>query len=297
MSAPFADLELARRLEALVADEMRRFVTTAETIGPGCGAAALDVAGGVAAFVTPGSPVNQAVGLGFGDPVTEDHIAQVERFFSERGAQPAMAVCPLAHPTLPEALATRGWVLESFENVLVRSLGDPVEPPVGRPGDPTVTVIEAEGEEERDIWAIVAATGFSAPLDPSREQLVLCALVAARPGTRLFLALVDGRPAGTGELFVQDGVAWLSADSTLPQFRGRGVQTALQAHRLAAGREAGCAIAVSEAAPGGSSQRNMQRHGFQIAYTRANLVAAPGVRDDAGCGGPGAAAGGDQDGI
>ena len=36
---------------------------------------------------------------------------------------------------------------------------------------------------------------------------------------------------------------------------------------------AGCDLAVTESAPGSASQRNMERLGFRIAYTRVDLVA------------------------
>lgn len=274
-AAPFADLELARRLEALVAEEMRRFVHAARSKDPSCGAECLEVAGGVAVFVAEGSPVNMAVALGFERPVIDDHIEAIERFYIERGSEPTMSVCPLAHPTLTESLGHRGWVVDYYENLLVRDLLARID--IAPPGD--VTIIEVECVEEADVWTAVAATAFSAPLDPSPEQMYLCGLVAARSGTRLFLALVDGHPAGTGELFVSNGVGWLSADATLPQFRGRGVQTALQSHRLTAARASGCEFAVSESLPGGVSQRNMQRHGFEVAYTRPTFV-APASRDD-----------------
>jgi hypothetical protein len=102
--------------------------------------------------------------------------------------------------------------------------------------------------------------------------LNLGAIVVRRPGTRLLLAFLEGQVAGTAELMVEDGVAWLSADATLPRFRGRGVQQVLQAHRLVLGAGSGCDLAVSEAAPGSGSQRNMERLGFRVVYTRVDMV-------------------------
>ena len=89
----------------------------------------------------------------------------------------------------------------------------------------------------------------------------------------LLLARLDGEPAGTGELVIEDRVGWLSADTTLPPYRRRGVQRALQIERLQRAAEAGCEFAVTEARPGSDSQRNMERLGFRIAYTRVDMVA------------------------
>lgn len=271
----FGDAELAARLESLAADEMRRFVTTARRLDPAGDAALLEVAGGAAAFLGAGSPVNQAVGLGLAGPVDADEILALESFYTVRKARALAIVSPLADHSLLAALGRRRWTADGFENVLVREYvaGEDLRAPAA--GASEVEVVEACDDEMRAVWAQLASVAFSAPLPPHPIQLELGRIVAARPGTRLLLALVDGLPAGTGELFIDDGVAWLSADATLPAFRRRGVQQALQSHRLALGAELGCELAVSEAAPGSTSQRNMERAGFRIVYTRVDLVAPP----------------------
>ncbi len=269
----FADAALAARLESLCAEEMRRFVRTALEIEPACGAADLEVGGGVAAFVGEGSPVNQAFGLGFAGPVGLEAVAQLEEFYVSRGARPLIGVSPLAHPTLLANLAARGWVVDGFENVLVRPV-EPLDRELSElPHD--IEIREVADDEDRALWIMVAATAFSAPLPPLEEQLALGQIVVRRPGSRLFVAFVDGKAAGTGELYIQDGVAWLSADATLPQFRRRGIQRAVQRHRLALGAQEGCEVAATESAPGGPSQRNMERLGFRVAYTRVDLTMPP----------------------
>jgi len=96
---------------------------------------------------------------------------------------------------------------------------------------------------------------------------------------QLLIAFVDGEPAGTGELHIADGVGWLSADTTLPAFRQRGVQASLQCVRLQMARDVGCELAVTESVPGSPSQRNMERNGFAVVYTRVELA---GPRANAG---------------
>lgn len=249
---------------------MRRFAETASAVQREPGAQWLEVAGGVAAYLSADSPVNRAIGLGMSAEVREEEIELLERFYLSRGASPVVGVCPHAHAGLLAGLSARGWLADGFENVLVRELGayDPVE----IPSPAALEIREVLTEEDRDLWILVAATGFSWPLPPLDAQLELGAVVVRRPGTRLYLAFWDGRAAGTGEMFVDGTVAWLSADTTLPQFRGRGVQRALQAHRLASAAAIGCDLAVSEAVPGSGSQRNMERAGFRVAYTRLDMT-------------------------
>lgn len=73
-----------------------------------------------------------------------------------------------------------------------------------------------------------------------------------------------------------EGVALLCGSSTLPAHRRRGVQTTLLATRLAEAAAVGCDLAVVTTLPGSRSQHNVQRHGFELLYTRAILVREPG---------------------
>ena len=91
-----ADEQLARRLEGLSAREMWRMARAARQLFPDREPIAIDVAGGVAAFVGEGSPINEAFGLGFAGQVTEEDVALLERFYSWRGARGKVAVCPFA---------------------------------------------------------------------------------------------------------------------------------------------------------------------------------------------------------
>ena len=52
------------------------------------------------------------------------------------------------------------------------------------------------------------------------------------PDWHLFLARVDGAPAGAAVLSIHGDIGYLAAGSVLPAFRGRGVHAALIAARL-----------------------------------------------------------------
>ena len=60
--------------------------------------------------------------------------------------------------------------------------------------------------------------------------------------------------------------------TTVPEFRGRGVQTALINRRLWAAVQQGCEYAVVSTTPGRGSQRNMERCGFHLAYSKIVMV-------------------------
>jgi hypothetical protein len=98
--------------------------------------------------------------------------------------------------------------------------------------------------------------------------LELSYITAKRPGGLSFLAEIDGRPIATGAMFIHDGVALLAGASTIPEGRKQGAQLALLETRLRYAAEKGCDIAMMGALPGSASQRNAERQGFRIAYTR-----------------------------
>ena len=83
-----------------------------------------------------------------------------------------------------------------------------------------------------------------------------------------FSAECDEKPIAAGALAIVDGVAHLAGARTVPAGRRRGAQLALLDHRLRDAAAHGCDIALMGALPGSGSQRNAERHGFRIAYTR-----------------------------
>jgi hypothetical protein len=82
---------------------------------------------------------------------------------------------------------------------------------------------------------------------------------------------VGDEPAGAAAAYISDGVLGVTGTSTLPAFRRRGVQTAAVCHVLngAVGR---AELAMATVEPGSISQRNFERAGFQVVYTRAIFV-------------------------
>jgi GNAT superfamily N-acetyltransferase len=73
-------------------------------------------------------------------------------------------------------------------------------------------------------------------------------------------------------LSVDAGIAELGGMGTRAPVRGRGIQRACVAHRVAFARDAGCDLLLSSATPSGSSARTLERAGFACVYTSAGLV-------------------------
>jgi GNAT superfamily N-acetyltransferase len=69
-------------------------------------------------------------------------------------------------------------------------------------------------------------------------------------------------------LCLHEGVALFGGSATVPEFRRRGLQAALLEKRMEYALEQGCDLAMMVAEAGSNSQRNAERKGFRVAYTR-----------------------------
>jgi GNAT superfamily N-acetyltransferase len=93
------------------------------------------------------------------------------------------------------------------------------------------------------------------------------------PGAHCYLACTEtGESAGGGAMAICGGLASLFADSTVPRFRSRGLHRELIAARIHEAVALGCELATASTLPGSQSQRNYERMGFQVVYTKITLV-------------------------
>jgi GNAT superfamily N-acetyltransferase len=266
----FMDIELARRVEMAEAVAMRACAEAALRLRPDQPIAIGNFAGGIAAFAGKDSPITQAIGVGLDGPVADADLDSLEEFFRSRGAAVALEICPLVELSLYQTLAKRGYQLAEVSNVHVRDLKSrAAEEFDGKSAD---VVTRPAVTREADLWTLTVAQGFAEHYPVTQSILdVMCGFFH-RENACNFLAFIGEDVAGGGAVAAHEGVGGLFGASTLPAFRRRGVQTALLAARLAWAREQGCDIAVSITQPGSISQRNIERHGFRVAYTRTKLI-------------------------
>jgi hypothetical protein len=261
----FSDLALARRLESAEAQSNALFVEARASLFPKSGAEWVEVAGAYAMYDGASSPVTQTFGLGLFQPVTDVDMQMIEDFFTERGAPVSHEVSPLADLTLLALLNERGYHPIEFTSVMFRPIRDCVglaEPHKGR------IQVRVAKDDEYELWAQTAAKGWSELTEFADSILEMMKVVAKRSGGVSFLAELEGQPIAAGAMSICHGVALLAGASTIPESRRQGAQQALLDSRLRYAAEHGCDIAMVCAQPGSGSQRNAERHGFRIAYTR-----------------------------
>jgi len=220
--------------------------------------AELAVAGGMARYFGPESPMNEAGYLGLDAPNSDDDVERITAFFLERGVPPRAMVSALSDLSLPQRVAAHGYVPIDHQNVLLGDLRD-----LEGARDPRIRVA-------RDIraWAQAGAeaNASGAPLDDGAS--VVGRTVGSTPGVTALEAVVDGRVAAIGAAGTNAAMAGLFFGSTMPWARGRGLQLAMIRHRIKLLQESGAIYVRAAAAVASSSERNFRRAGLEVAYTR-----------------------------
>jgi GNAT superfamily N-acetyltransferase len=272
----FAGTDLVARIERAECGLLEDCAAAISARRPDARVLTLPLAGGIAAYTGPDSPLNKVAGLGFRGPVETAELERVEHELESRNAPVQVELANLADPSVGPLLSRRGYELCGFENVLGRA----VDRAATLRANPDVRV-SIGGDEELGDWLDTVVTGFAAPDVqgvPSHEEFPRDVLegvirdMAGAPGFLRYVARLDGRIAGGASMRVHEEVAQLCGAATLPDLRRRGVQTALLAARLERAQRAGCRVAVITTQPGSKSQQNVQRLGFELLYTRAVLV-------------------------
>jgi hypothetical protein len=266
---PLADSDLSLRLEYAEAWSNREFIDSRSRATPGTTACWREIGGAFVMFDFPGSPLTQTFGLGMRSPVLPADIASIESFFRDRGADTYHEVSPLADPSALALLNDRGYRPVEYTNVLFRTITR--DDTSGTWNDAALSVRRIQAEEE-ESWSATSSAGWG-EFPGLSEFMHDCGRVFTRQNNaRLFLAELDGSAVATGILHIHGGVAIFAGASTIPSARRRGAQLALLHARLRFAHESGCDLAMMCAQPGSASQRNAERHGFRIAYTRTKWL-------------------------
>ena len=205
-----------------------------------------------AMFAGPELPVNVACGFGSSPEGLDGLMDSVEAFYALHGLPSRLVL--YSHFGDWEPLALRGYGLLRLLHVYARPLDT-------LPDAPELTVRPSPPTE----FARLSAEAFG----PGSEAIVQ--RTSQRVRTQLYAAEQGGQPAAAGAMSVFGDLALLFGTATLPQFRGRGAQTALLAARLHAAHGAGASCAAVMTTPGSASERNVLRAGFVLAGARLSM--------------------------
>jgi GNAT superfamily N-acetyltransferase len=260
----------AEVIERAVLEDLHRAVPRriAEHLGVRsfeCGAALVSLAAGLPAEAIL---INRTIGLGTASPATERSVGEIVAAYADAGIRRYFVH---RHPqSKPGNLAQ--W-LRAAGLERARSWQKFERPPSPLARRSTQLDVRPVGREQGEDFARIVCAAF----DLGEAAIPWFAEIPGRPNWHVFMSFSDGVPAGTGALFVKDGIAWFDFGATAPAFRKRGSQGALLARRIAHACDLGCRkllTCTGEAVPGDPqhSYRNLLKAGFQESCLRENYA-------------------------
>ena len=210
--------------------------------------------------------MNQIVGMGLYDEVTAADLDRAGGFFPQPRRALFRGALAVGARVAAILLGERGYTIAEFNSVLIRRI-KPEEPFSLPPG----VVIERVTARRSDPWMAAIAKGFEQ--DIVVAESVFGGFASCRaPCPSWRASKTKWSEDAAGGVIPEARIAAFFGTATLPEYRGRGVQTALIAQRLHEAALAGCEYAVVSTNPGSGSQRNMERRGFRVAYTKPVMM-------------------------
>ncbi len=135
-----------------------------------------------------------------------------------------------------------------------------------------VRPVRAGDAGDAELFFRTVMAGFLESENVPDDAIALMRPTAHAERHELFLAFLGDEAVGGGAFASCDGIAFINGSGVRPAFRNRGAQGALLRARLERARELGCAVAYSATFPGTASRRNMERHGFHVAYPKLVML-------------------------
>ena len=265
----FVDKALARRLESCEEMPQVLYARIFKEARPEIGAAEEEICGGHMVFAGLGSPIGRATGTGFDRPLAVEDVNHIEDFYRKRNAPSQVDLTPLHGPEVFEMFKERGYAIAELNNVLCRRL-DAAEK---FPPPPDHCEIRRSPAEEAEIAGSIVESAFFPDGAPEAFRGLITPLYQMKNALP-FVATIDDKPVacGTGLIIPEHRVFALCGAGTLSAYRGRGLQTALLRARMTAACEAGCEYAVVVTQGGTTSQRNAERLGLRVAYSKVTVI-------------------------
>ncbi|GCE15271.1 hypothetical protein KTT_51300 [Tengunoibacter tsumagoiensis] len=188
----------------------------------------------------------------------------IEWYRSSGGICSFQVVPLLSSPSLLWQLAKHGFYQSGFYNVLYGL------PAIQQASFPQLTIRSVE-PEEKETFVDIYFNSFGLPKTAAygyvHESMSRLIDVSSN---NCFFALVDKKPVAIAILSLYQQVGYLALAATLPSFRAYGCHQALLQARITRAISQECELIVGQAGVATGSQRNMERSGLRLAYTKTD---------------------------
>ncbi len=260
----FSNLALSRRLERAEGFACAESAEARRRLFPSSGAEWIECAGTYAVFNGVNSPITQTFGLGLFEELTPTALDTIESFFFDRGTDVIHEVSPFAGVAALDLLCAREYRPIEISSVMYR----PVEtPPAAKQQQPIRASYKCGRSTSVDRYQCQRLEFRTAGAFGLRPRIRLRSPRLASTTFALSPNWTENPvlPARYGSM---KALRCLAARRLFPEMRRRGLQGALLQERMRYAAKQGCDLAMMVAEAGSESQRNTERKGFQIAYTR-----------------------------
>jgi GNAT superfamily N-acetyltransferase len=211
---------------------------------------AVSVAGGYALFVS-GTYNQKALAVGSTRPLRADDLEVLQAFYGARKQ--------------PPRLELRDDTLERDRSLLEAAGYETLDERFGL--YETLSIPEANSHiavrsiDDRAAWVRLVTRAF--PEGPDDDESRRSAAFCAAAAHAVFIAEVDGVPAGGGAVAILGEIAYLYCAGVLPQFRRRGIHHALIRARAAFGASRDATRTTIKVLEGSDAERSVIRAGFE----------------------------------
>jgi hypothetical protein len=197
-------------------------------------------------------------------PVHLPDVTGALESYQRHDLAPTVMLSPgAASAELAELLSEHGFRQTDFHPIFVRLASE-----LTANTSASIEVKRVE-DAELDTFAELYMRGWQVEEELGPHLRSYIAHWPRQRGYELYVALEQQVPIAVAVLFVHGEVCYLADAATVPEHRNRGAQAALIAARVARARALDAHVVLGQADFGSSSQRNMERAGLPVCYTRS----------------------------
>jgi ribosomal protein S18 acetylase RimI-like enzyme len=207
-------------------------------------------------------PFCRVVGLRAGH---ELHIEPLLSWYREHGIRPKFEMIPGHFDAgLGKEMARLNLFQSGFH---VSLIGEPAR--LTCAADDAIVIEQVTTGEAMEDYLDAYVAGWEIPAKDQAQFKVNVRPWLHQAGWSLYLARLNGHPAAAATLYLKDGVGYLADATTSPEFRRRGLQSALLWRRIHDAGAAGADTVFSGTAPFSTSHRNIERAGLRVHFVRS----------------------------